>query len=115
MGFFDFLKRGKDPNALPKTVTAERGLELVKDGATLVDIRERAEWKSGHAREALHIPLGKLATSTGRLPKGKPVVVVCASGMRSMTGAAQLRDAGFEATSLRGGMRAWQQAGGSFV
>lgn len=115
MGFFDFLKGNKDPNALPKNVDAARGVALVKDGATLVDVRESAEWKAGHAREALHIPLGKLATSTGRLPKGKPVVVVCASGMRSMSGAAQLRDAGFEAASLKGGMRAWQQAGGSFV
>ena len=93
-------------------MTAARALELTQAGATLVDVRETHEWKSGHAPRAVHIPLGQIDQGARRLQKGRPVVVVCASGMRSRTAAKQLRALGFEAASLSGGMPAWQRAGG---
>lgn len=94
------------------SVNAARALELVKDGATLVDVRETSEWRSGHAPRAVHIPLGQIDQGARRLTKSRPVVVVCASGMRSRTAAKQLRTLGYEATSVSGGMAAWQRAGG---
>lgn len=103
---------GAPTGRLRTTVNAARALELVKDGATLVDVRESSEWKSGHAPRAVHIPLGQIDQAARRLKPGRPVVVVCASGMRSRTAAKQLRGLGFEATSLSGGMPAWQRAGG---
>lgn len=109
--FFDRLLR-RDPDALPGTVRADRAMALVADGATLVDVREPAEWRSGHASGARHIPLGRLAAEARRLPKDRPVVVVCASGSRSRVAASQLRSEGFQATSLSGGMTAWRAAGG---
>lgn len=115
MGFFDLFRRTQDPNRLPGAIAAHRAVELVQEGAVLVDVRENHEWKAGHARGAVHIPLGRLATSTSRIPTGRPVVVVCASGNRSRAGAATLRDQGFNATSLKGGMHAWQNAGGALV
>lgn len=113
MGIFDFLRR--DGDGLPRAIRAERARELVQDGAILVDVRENHEWKAGHAREAIHIPLARVASSAGRLDRGRPVVVVCASGSRSRQAVGQLRSRGIEATSLKGGMRAWQAAGGSLT
>jgi rhodanese-related sulfurtransferase len=101
-----------DDGRIRPTVNATRALELVKDGATLVDVRESSEWKSGHAPRAVHIPLGQIDQGARRLQKSRPVVVVCASGMRSRTAAKQLRTLGYEATSVSGGMAAWQRAGG---
>lgn len=98
--------------ALRPTVKAARAVELVAGGATLVDVRERSEWRTGHAPHAVHLPLGQIEQGARRLHKARPVVVVCASGMRSRTGARQLRDLGFQATSVSGGMAAWQRAGG---
>jgi rhodanese-related sulfurtransferase len=43
------------------------------------------------------------------------VIVVCRSGARASTAAQTLRDAGIEAVNLRGGMRAWESAGGRLV
>src|SRR5659263_493073 len=86
-----------DDGSLRPTVNATRALELVKDGATLVDVRESSEWKSGHAPRAVHIPLGQIDQGARRLTKSRPVVVVCASGMRSRTAANQLRALGYEA------------------
>lgn len=101
-----------DDGRIRHTVNAARALELVADGATLVDVRESHEWKSGHAPRAVHIPLGQIDQGARRLQKSRPVVVVCASGMRSRTAAGQLRSLGYEATSVSGGMAAWQRAGG---
>ena len=102
-----------DDGQLRPTVNAVRALALVKDGATLVDVRESSEWKSGHAPQAVHIPLDQIDQRARRLQKNRPVVVVCASGMRSNTAAKKLRNLGYEATSISGGMGAWQRAGGS--
>lgn len=108
--FLDRLLR-RDPDALPRSVPVARAVELLDAGAVLVDVRERDEWRAGHARRARHIPLGRLDAEARRLPKGAPVVVMCASGMRSRGGAARLRAAGYRATSLSGGLAAWRAAG----
>jgi len=105
---------GQD-GALPHSVRAHRALELIADGAQLVDVREAAEWKTGHAPQATHIPLDRITSSTNRLKTDLQVVVMCQSGMRSRSGAHQLRAQGFEATSLSGGIGAWRAGGGAIV
>lgn len=112
--FLDRLLR-RDPTALPASVRVDRAMTLLDEGAVLVDVREPSEWRSGHAPRARHIPLGTLAREARRLPKDAPVVVMCASGMRSRGAAAQLRAAGYRATSLSGGLVAWRAAGGQVV
>ena len=98
--------------SLGAKIKAERALDLVRGGATLLDVRENSEWKSGHAPGAIHVALGSIDQAPRRLPQGRPVVVMCASGMRSRTAARHLRGLGWEAASLSGGMVAWQRAGG---
>ena len=114
--FLDRLRSlfGGEPSdgSLGATVKAARALELVAGGATLLDVRESGEWRTGHAPRAVHLPLGQVEQGARRLPHGRPVVVVCASGMRSRTAAKQLRSLGYDAASLSGGMPAWQRAGG---
>lgn len=98
---------------LGSTVKAGRALDLVRDGASLLDVRENSEWKSGHAPGAIHVALGNIDQAPRRLKQGRPVVVMCASGMRSRTAAKHLRKLGYDATSLSGGIGAWQHAGGT--
>ncbi len=103
---------GNDDGRVKPTVNAAHAIELVRDGATMLDVRETAEWKTGHAPGAVHIALGNIDQAPKRLHKGRTVVVVCASGMRSRTATKHLRNLGFDATSVSGGMAAWQRAGG---
>jgi rhodanese-related sulfurtransferase len=105
---------GGDPadGSLGSKIKGERALEVVRGGASLLDVRENSEWKSGHAPGAIHVPLGDIDKAPRRLPKGRPVVVMCASGMRSRTAAKHLRGLGLDAASLSGGIGAWQRAGG---
>lgn len=108
------LGRGEADARLSATVDPARAIEMVRDGAALLDVREPHEWRTGHAPQAIHVPLGEVADKAQRrLPKAGPVLVMCASGMRSRTGAKRLRALGREAASVSGGLTGWQQAGGA--
>lgn len=91
--------------------------ELPAD-AVLLDVRENEEWVAGHAPGALHVPMGqvtqRLEEIEAALPDG-PVRVVCRSGARSARVTAYLRQAGWDAVNVDGGMRAWAAAGRPMV
>src|SRR5699024_1802377 len=101
------LRRDADDDRLASTVSAHRAVELVRSGAALLDVRERHEWRTGHAPQAIHVPLGTLDPAPPQLSPGQPVLVVCASGMRSRTAAKHLRSLGVQAASVSGGMGQW--------
>jgi len=82
-----------------------------RDGAVVIDVREPAEYLTGHVPGAELIPLGQLPSHTARLPHDVPVYVICASGNRSLTAANHLVGAGIDAWSVAGGTSAWQRAG----
>lgn len=86
-----------------------------QEGGLLVDVRSVAEWNAGHAPAAMHIPLDTIAQRAARLPAGTPIVTVCKSGVRSASAARILAAKGFPVSSVRGGMSAWQHAGGRVV
>jgi rhodanese-related sulfurtransferase len=81
--------------------------------AVVLDVRDAAEYKSGHITNARHVPEGEIDARLKDLEKvkAKPIIVSCARGNRSMNVANKLRKLGFgEVFSLRGGIAAWQQA-----
>lgn len=68
---------------------------LVKNGAQIIDVRTKGEFKSGHIRGAVNIPLNELQRNLAKLKKDKPVITCCASGMRSGSAKNLLRSNGF--------------------
>jgi adenylyltransferase/sulfurtransferase len=88
---------------------------LLREGARLqlLDVREGWERQMGSIEPSMHVPLGRLETSSpsdlAGLDPSVPTVVYCAAGVRSLRGMAILRERhGFRsALSLRGGMGAW--------
>jgi rhodanese-related sulfurtransferase len=81
--------------------------------AVVIDVRDAAEYKSGHITNARHVPEGEIDSRMKELDKvkAKPIIVSCARGNRSALVASRLRKLGFnEVVSLRGGITAWQQA-----
>lgn len=87
-------------------------LARVSDEATgtVLDVRQQAEFTSGHLPGARHVELGALAG--GELPPG-PIAVMCAHGQRAMTGASLLERAGRgDLTVLVGGADDWAEATG---
>lgn len=69
--------------------------ELMANGAVLVDVRSKEEYKQGHIANSINIPLDKLTNSLSKLKKDKPIITVCASGMRSKMAASTLKSNGF--------------------
>lgn len=75
----------------------------------LVDVREAREYRQGHIPQAALLPLLELLLQPDRLPRDRPVALVCRSGRRSERAAALLMSRGFtDVTVLRGGMLAWE-------
>lgn len=98
-----------------QTISAAAAMQALQEGAVLVDVRSDSEWNAGHAPAARHIPVENIVRQAGRLSKGEPIVTICRSGVRSGRAAAALADLGYRASSVRGGMHAWQRAGGTIV
>jgi rhodanese-related sulfurtransferase len=86
------------------------------DGSvTLVDVREQYEWDEGRIPGAVHIAMGDLGARLGELDRDATIVVNCRVGGRSGMAAQALREAGYDAWSLRGGILAWDRAGEPLV
>ena len=79
----------------------------------LVDARTGLEYSQGTIGNAKHAPVTGLPESIERLglDPDRPVVVLCASGHRSLPGTRLLRSRGIEAYSLRGGVMGWKKKG----
>jgi len=77
----------------------------------LVDVREDDEWQAGHIDGAQHIPLRELSERLGQLAAGRRIVAVCRSGARSAAAVRGLRQLGYDAENLDGGVAAWSKAG----
>lgn len=80
---------------------------LVETGARLVDVRSAGEHAAGHIGGSTNIPLPELGSRLRELDKGKPVIVYCASGMRSASAARVLKQAGFAQVHDLGAMARW--------
>ena len=69
--------------------------EKVAAGALLLDVRTPAEFRAGAIPGAKNIPLQTLANRVGELDPKRPVIVCCASGVRSGAAASLLKRRGF--------------------
>jgi rhodanese-related sulfurtransferase len=85
--------------------------QLDKGTAVMVDVREPDELAESSVPGTIDIPLGQLEARASEIPTGKPVLVFCRSGNRSQEGAAILAAKGYDASTVEGGIIAWQDAG----
>ena len=75
---------------------------LVENGAQIIDVRTPAEYSSGSIRNSKNIPLQQLVSEMKKLDLKKPIITCCASGMRSASAKAILKQNGFEVYNGRG-------------
>lgn len=105
------FRRGSENAAFQNLDLKQYRAKYVNPGIdhTLVDVRTVEEYKQGHMPGAINIPLDQLAAKIGKVPRDKPVVVVCATGNRSRGGSKAFVTAGYEAVfNLKGGTMAWR-------
>lgn len=88
-------------------------LLINREKAHIVDVRSPEEFSTGHLIGAKNIALDTLQASLGKTisDKKRPLILVCASGMRSQKAQKIATQLGFEqAHSLSGGLKIWQEA-----
>ena len=84
----------EDVNALPH------------DGSvTLLDARTPQEYEGGHIEGFRNIPVDELRDRLDEVERGKPVYVICQSGLRSYIACRILAGHGYEAYNFAGGFR----------
>jgi rhodanese-related sulfurtransferase len=69
--------------------------EVLKNGAVIIDVRTAHEYDRGKVPGSVNIPLDRMLVSIERIKAmNKPVVLCCASGMRSGSAKQILKSAG---------------------
>jgi rhodanese-related sulfurtransferase len=104
------LSGGSSGN-LPAEISVQEAYQKYQQGVFLLDVRRPDEWDMYHVANTVQIPLDQLSSRLNELPKDQPIMIICHSGNRSRQAQAILAQAGFNATSVAGGMIAWNQAG----
>lgn len=80
--------------------------KLPEDGsAMLLDVRTVREYAGGHIEGFRNIPIDELRERIHEIDPGKPVYVICQSGLRSYIAARILEGNGFETYNFSGGFR----------
>lgn len=80
--------------------------DLPRDGSvTLLDTRTTGEFACGHIDGFVNVPVDELRERLDELDKGKPVYVICQSGLRSYIACRILAGNGFECYNFSGGFR----------
>lgn len=102
------------PHGYPFRVEFEiepmRARELLNAGCVLLDVRTEEEVRTARIEPSLHVPLAELPERVVELPEDAAIVTLCHHGVRSLKAAQLLREQGFAARSLAGGIDLWSQS-----
>jgi hydroxyacylglutathione hydrolase len=96
-GLFAWETSGRPYHSIP-AIHAEDLVRRVnaKGAFTLLDVRKTSEVSQGRLPGAVHIYVGELPDKLDQIPKDRPVVTFCGSGMRAIIAATILKKNGFD-------------------
>jgi len=78
--------------------------ELVKQGAIILDVRNKDEYAGGHIKDSINISVDQLCNNLSHIKdKTKPIITCCASGMRSASAKSILKSNGYTQVYNGGG------------
>src|SRR5689334_21708513 len=108
--FRELLSQSK--KSIGEISTAEDEERL--NDATFLDVRELDEYEQGMIPGSVFIPRGHLESQVENklTDREKPIVIYCASGVRSVFAAKTLQDLGYrDVVSMTGGFGRWKDEG----
>lgn len=93
-------------------IAVEEAQRQIAAGALVLDVRGASEYASERIAGSINIPYGLLPGRLDDLPRDRPLVIHCSSGVRSQIAASLLMKAGFkDFANMDGGIEAWRAAG----
>jgi len=108
-----FLIRASHSGNIPK-ITVDEVKKLIDNKADLflLDVRSDGEYKEGHIKGVVLIPINQLEKRINEVPKDKKVIAICAVGGRSSTATKLLIKNGYtDVHNMVGGMARWRKNG----
>ncbi len=109
-GVLTWAKAGK-PLETIGTLSARELCETIKEDtdALILDVRGEEEIKDDGLEHGLQIHATVLSRHLDRIPKDRPIILVCPSGLRSMFAASYLKKEGWrDLNVLIGGLEGWE-------
>jgi rhodanese-related sulfurtransferase len=111
-------ENGAAPADAPQVVD-EPSLEIspadaaasIEGGVELIDVRRDHEFEASHIPGARRVELDQIQAEAANLPQDTAILLYCKTGNRSGMAAEALRDGGFDAHSIAGGIVGWKEAG----
>jgi rhodanese-related sulfurtransferase len=99
--------------ASPRYITAAESKSKIDKGAVfLLDVRTPEEYRQGHLRGSVLIPLDQVERRLGEIPRNRPVLIYCAVGSRSGAAAGFLSGKGYrDVMSMSDGIVGWYRNG----
>lgn len=92
-------------------ISAAQVVQLMNQGARVIDIRDKKQFDSGHIVNSINIPAAEIDAAGSKLPKkAKSIILVCDNGSKSAQCLAPIKKNGRENIfSLKGGLTNWRQ------
>lgn len=85
----------------------QQAADAIRAGAAIIDVRTPAEYKQGHVKGSINIPLNELQGKVKKInTKVQPVILCCRSGARAESAKSMLQAKGIESINLG----PWQKA-----
>ncbi|MEP6513287.1 MAG: rhodanese-like domain-containing protein [Parafilimonas sp.] len=109
----EFLKIVDDAKNRIKEISVSETQKHIKEGATLIDVREDNEWQADHAKDSLHLSRGIIERDiVQQFPdKNTELILYCGGGFRSALSADNLQKMGYSNVfSMAGGWTAWKES-----
>lgn len=117
-GYFDaravsaWVAAGRPLETVASISAAQLAERLGVGDPAIIDVRRRAEWEGGHLPGVANVPLAQLAARLDEIPRDRPVVVHCQTGVRSAIAASILQAAGIkDVRKLAGDFEGWRAGG----
>lgn len=84
--------------------------DKIPENAFLLDVRDPDEFAESHVRGSVNIPLPALRRDPSSLPKDRPILAYCKVGQRGYYAVRFLRQLGYDAHNVSGGILSWEAA-----
>lgn len=89
------------------TVSTTTLADLLKEGISLIDVREEEEYREGHVPGAHLFPLSRLEAAYQELNQDQHHYIICRSGNRSERACQFLANKGYQVSNVAGGTLDW--------